>query len=239
MATDTGDSTLETVPIASGTVTVCWRPSRQARRISMRIDPRSGHVIITLPRGARRADGLALLRAHSAWVVAGLSRLPPVAELRHGGRVLLDGAALEIHHAPEARRGVWLEDGRLHVSGEQDFIARRVGAYLRAQAQLLLPARLGIQAGQAGLRPTQVRLRDTKSRWGSCSSDGTIMLCWRLVMAPREVQHYIIAHELAHLRHMNHGPDFWLLVDELTPHRRQAEKWLHTHGASLHRLVPA
>lgn len=183
----------------------------------MRIDPRSGHVIITLPRGARRADGLALLRAHSAWVAAGLSRLPPAAELRDGGQVLLDGRAREIRHCPDGRRGVWLEDGRLHVSGAQDFIARRVGAYLRAQAQVLLPARLGIQAEQAGLHPTQVRLRDTKSRWGSCSSDGSIMLCWRLVMAPQEVQHYIIAHELAHLRHMNHGPDFWLLVDELTP----------------------
>ncbi|BAK84103.1 M48 family metallopeptidase [Komagataeibacter medellinensis] len=239
MADGAGDRMLEVVPIASGTVTVRWRPSRQARRISMRIDPASGHVIITLPRGARKADGLALLRAHSAWVAAGLSRLPPATELRHGGTVLLDGIALEIRHAPEARRGVWLEDGRLHVSGAEDFIARRVGAYLRAQAQVLLPARLRLQAEQADLRPVQVRLRDTKSRWGSCSSDGTIMLCWRLVMAPQEVQHYIIAHELAHLRHMNHGPDFWLLVDRLTPHRRQAEKWLRANGAGLHRIVPA
>ena len=237
---DGADGSLqEVVPIASGTVTVRWRPSRQARRISMRIDAASGHVIITLPRGARKADGLALLRAHSAWVAAGLSRLPPVGELRHGGTVLLDGAALEIHHAPEARRGVWLEGGRLNVSGAESFIARRTGAYLRAQAQVLLPARLAIQSEQAGLRPRLVRLRDTKSRWGSCSSDGTIMLCWRLVMAPKEVQHYIIAHELAHLRHMNHGPDFWLLVDKLTPHRRQAEKWLRANGASLHRMVPA
>jgi len=230
---------VETVPIASGQVTVQWRPSRQARRISMRIDPRSGHVIITLPRGARKADGLSLLRAHSGWVAAGLSRLPPTPELCDGGYVLLDGQRYEIRHCPDARRGVWLEDGRLHVSGAEEFIARRVAAYLRAQAQVLLPARLRLLTEQCGLRPTQVRLRDTKSRWGSCSSDGAIMLCWRLVMAPQEVQHYIIAHELAHLRHMNHGPDFWLLVDRLTPHRRQAEKWLHANGASLHRMVPA
>ncbi|PYD68680.1 M48 family metallopeptidase [Komagataeibacter swingsii] len=228
----------EVVPIASGQVTVCWRPSRQARRISMRIDPRSGQVVITLPRGARRADGLALLRAHSAWVAAGLSRLPPPVALGHGGHVVLDGQRHEIRHCPDARRGAWLEDGVLHVSGTEEFVPRRVSAYLRAQAQARLPARLRAQAESCGLKPTQVRLRDTKSRWGSCSSDGSIMLCWRLVMAPLEVQHYIIAHELAHLRHMNHGPDFWLLVDSLTPHRRQAEKWLHDHGASLHRIAP-
>ncbi|WP_395369821.1 M48 family metallopeptidase [Komagataeibacter diospyri] len=229
----------EVVPIASGQVTVCWRTSRQARRISMRIDPRSGHVVITLPRGARKADGLALLRAHSAWVAAGLSRLPPPVDLRHGGHVVLDGQRHEIRHCPDARRGVWLEDGLLHVSGAEEFVSRRVGVYLREQAQSRLPVRLRAQAEACGLKPTQVRLRDTKSRWGSCSSDGSIMLCWRLVMAPQEVQHYIIAHELAHLRHMNHGPDFWLLVDRLTPHRRQAEKWLHDHGASLHRIAPA
>ncbi|RFD19204.1 M48 family peptidase [Komagataeibacter melaceti] len=229
----------EVVPIASGRVTVQWRSSRRARRISMRIDPLGGHVVITLPPGARRTDGLALLRAHSAWVAAGLSRLPPRTELRHGGHVLLDGQRHEIHHAPEARRGVWLEDGRLHVSGAEEFIARRAMAWLRAQADALLPARLRLQAAQGGFHPTQVRLRDTRSRWGSCSSDGSIMLCWRLVMAPQEVQHYIIAHELAHLRHMNHGPDFWQLVDRLTPHRRQAEKWLRAHGAGLHRIGAA
>ncbi|CAM3046811.1 M48 family peptidase [Komagataeibacter xylinus] len=231
------DNGLESVPIASGSVPVRWRVSARARRISMRIDPVAGHVVMTLPRAARRADGLALLRAHSGWVAAGLARLPPAAELRHGGHVLLDGQSREIVHCPEARRGAWLEEGRLHVSGAAEFISRRVMAYLRAQAQVLLPARLRLQAEASGLRPTQLRLRDTKSRWGSCSSDGSIMLCWRLVMAPQEVQHYIIAHELAHLRHMNHGPDFWLLVDQLTPHRRQAEKWLRANGASLHRLV--
>ena len=121
----------------------------------------------------------------------------------------------------------------IHVSGEAAFLVRRLLAFLREEARTRLGAGLDALSRQAGLRPTRLTVRDTRSRWGSCTADGAIMLCWRLIMAPPEVQHYVMAHELAHLRHMNHGPDFWMLVDRLTPHRRMAELWLHREGATL------
>ncbi|PYD46687.1 M48 family metallopeptidase [Novacetimonas pomaceti] len=223
----------ETVAIASGQVTVCWRRSTRARRISMRIDARSGHVVLTLPPRGRREDALALLRSHSSWVAANLARVPQAPRWRDGGHILLDGRPHAIRHCPQARRGVWIESDVVHVSGEAEFLVRRLTTFLREQARTRLGACLETLAREAGLRPARLTIRDTRSRWGSCTADGAIMLCWRLVMAPREVQHYVIAHELAHLRHMNHGPDFWMLVDRLTPHRRHAETWLRREGAVL------
>ncbi|EFG85964.1 M48 family metallopeptidase [Novacetimonas hansenii] len=223
----------ETVAIASRQVTVCWRRSARARRISMRIDARSGHVILTLPPRARRDDALALLRSHSAWVVANLARIPQAPRWHDGGQVLIDGRPHVIRHCPQARRGVWIEGEVIHVSGEAAFLVRRLLAFLREEARTRLGAGLDALSRQAGLRPTRLTVRDTRSRWGSCTADGAIMLCWRLIMAPTEVQHYVMAHELAHLRHMNHGPDFWMLVDRLTPHRRMAELWLRREGATL------
>ncbi|POF62823.1 hypothetical protein KMAL_15450 [Novacetimonas maltaceti] len=223
----------ETVAIASGQVPVCWRRSARARRISMRIDARSGHVILTLPPRARREDALALLRSHSAWVAASLARMPQAPRWHDGGEVLIDGRPHLIRHCPDARRGVWIEDDVVHVSGDAAFLVRRLSAFLREEARVRLGAALAALARQAGLRPTRLSIRDTRSRWGSCTADGAIMLCWRLVMAPPPVQHYVMAHELAHLRHMNHGPDFWMLVDRLTPHRRAAETWLRREGGAL------
>ena len=81
--------------------------------------------------------------------------------------------------------------------------------------------------------PSRLAIKDTATRWGSCSSEGVVMFSWRLVMAPAAVQHYVVAHELAHLRHLDHGQGFWILVDQLTPHRLEAEAWLKRHGPAL------
>ena len=82
----------------------------------------------------------------------------------------------------------------------------------------------------------RVVVKDTSSRWGSCTADGTVMFSWRLVMAPPEVQDYVVAHEVAHLRHMDHSRQFWALTAQLTPHRRAATAWLAAHGAGLMRV---
>jgi predicted metal-dependent hydrolase len=89
------------------------------------------------------------------------------------------------------------------------------------------------KCAQAGVSARRVTVKDTRSRWGSCAPDGTVMFCWRLVMAPDLVQDYVVAHEVAHLRHMNHGPRFWALVAELTEHRERAVAWLGLYGAGL------
>ena len=144
--------------------------------------------------------------------------------------------AHRIRHAPTARGGAFLLNQELHVTGAAEFLPRRVADFLRLEARRRLGALTIAKAGLIGTVPKRVTIKDTTSRWGSCAPDKSLALSWRLVMAPVFVQDYVVAHEVAHLRHMNHGPKFWALVDELTPHTKAAIPWLRAEGPRLLRI---
>jgi hypothetical protein len=226
----------EILALPHGPATILWRRSARARRVNLRIDPRGGQVIVTLPLRAGRAAGMALLADHAAWVAAGLAALPGAIRFADGASVPLDGVPTPIRHVPAGRGGVWLEGGEIHVAGEATFLPRRVATFLRAEARRRLARQAIAKAAAAGLQPRRITVKDTRSRWGSCGPDGTLMFCWRLVMAPPHVQDYVVAHEVAHLRHLNHGRQFWALVATLTPHAEAAIAWLHEQGAGLLRI---
>lgn len=224
------------VALPGGAVPVAWRRSGRARRVSLRIDPREARVVVTLPPRAGRAAGMAFLRAHADWVARSLARLPDAARLDDGGSVMLGGVTYPIRHVPGERGGAWIEAGAIHVAGGAEHVARRVCDLLRREAGRQLGAQAAAKAALAGLAVRRVAIKDTRSRWGSCAADGTLMFSWRLVMAPEHVQDYVVAHEVAHLRHMNHGQHFWALVGQLTPHLASATRWLASEGARLHRV---
>ena len=223
----------EYLQLGGGPATVCWRRSATARRVTLRIDATKGQVVVTLPMRAGRAAGMALLNDHAAWVAARLAALPEPAPFADGASVMLDGEAVPIRHASGSRGGAWLEDGALHVAGDAEFLPRRVHDFLRAEAKRRFTVQAMDKAASTGLAPKRITVKDTRTRWGSCSPDRVLMFCWRLVMAPPFVQDYVVAHEVAHLRHMNHQPEFWALTDTLSPHRTQAVAWLHEEGPRL------
>jgi predicted metal-dependent hydrolase len=223
----------EVLQLPRGPTAVQWRRSARARRISLRIDPRNSSVVVTLPARAGRAAGIALLTDHAAWVADRLAALPKAVIFADGAMVPLAGTPHRIRHVPAGRGGAWLDSGEIHVAGDPAFLPRRVADFLRAEARRRLTAMAAVKSAQAGLCARRVTVKDTSSRWGSCAPDGTVMFCWRLVMAPELVQDYVVAHEVAHLRHMNHGPRFWSLVAELTEHRERAVAWLGLYGAGL------
>ena len=225
----------ETVLLAHGPTPVIWRRSARARRVSLRIDTRSAAVVITLPTRAARAAGLRLLRDHAAWVGGKLSALPQALAFADASVVPVNGQPHAIRHLPGGCGGAWFAAGEIHVAGEAAFLARRVTDLLRAEAGRRLGALAGEMADAMTLRAARIAIRDTRSRWGSCSANGTVMFNWRLVMAPRDVQHYVVVHELAHLRHMNHGPEFWRLVAQWAPEMKSCVMWLRRHGADLMR----
>ena len=230
------DGGSEILALPQGPTRVRWRRNARARRVSLRIDPRGGGVIVTLPPRAGRAAGMALLMDHAAWVAARLAALPGAVAFADGAEVPLNGQPARIRHVPRGRGGAWLEAGEIRVAGEPEFLPRRVADFLRAEARRRLAPLAVAKAASAGLTPRRVTVKDTRSRWGSCAPDGTLMFCWRLVMAPPDVQDYVVAHEVAHLAHMNHGPRFWALVDRLTPHTEAGIAWLHANGAGLLRV---
>ena len=214
---------------------VVWRRNARARRIVLRIDAKAGGVVVTLPVRASRAAGEALLQKNAAWVATRLAALPAVAGFADGVSVSIDGVPHVICHVPEGR-GAWLEPGKLCVGGTQAFLARRVRDFLRAEAKRRFADQASVKAAQAGVAVGRVTVRDVKSRWGSCSPKAGLMFSWRLLMAPLFVQDYVIAHEVAHIRHLNHGAAFWALADTLSPHRAAAEAWLEREGPRLLRV---
>ena len=107
---------------------------------------------------------------------------------------------------------------------------------VRLAAERRLITSVGPHATALGVTPRAIRLKDTRSRWGSCAPDGTLAFSWRLVMAPDWVLDYVVAHEVAHLRELNHSARFWAHVDRLTPHRDAAVEWLRVEGPALLRV---
>lgn len=227
----------ETLTLPGGPTRVQWRRNARARRVSLRIDPTEGSVVVTLPPRAGKRAGMSLLMTHAGWVTDRLARLPAAIRFTDGATISLCGAPTLIRHVPTARGGAWLADGVVHVSGRPEFLCRRLTDFLRAEARRQFAALVSAKADLAAVQARRVVVKDTRSRWGSCAPDGTVALCWRLIMAPAFVQDYVVAHEVAHLRHMNHGPRFWALVEQLTPHTTAAMSWLRTDGARLQRIT--
>jgi predicted metal-dependent hydrolase len=225
----------ETITLAAppGECRVQWRPSARARHVSLRICPRAGAVVIILPPRAGRRAGLALLRANGAWALARLAALAPASPFADGGSVAIGGEAHVIRHDPEGLGGSVLRDGSLVVTGEAEFLPRRVTEFLRAEARRRIGVLATRHADMLGVAPRAIRLKDTRSRWASCAPDGTLAFSWRLVMAPGWVLDYVVAHEMAHLREMNHSARFWAQVARLSPHRDAAVAWLRANGPGL------
>lgn len=217
----------------SAIVTV--KRSSLARRISLRVDPAHGAVLM-LPAKASLAQGERFLLAHRVWLAEKLARLPGPVVLGDGASVPLLGVPHPIRHAPNARRGVWVEDGAVMVSGLAETVGRRVGDFLKDQAKREIVPRAHELAAKLGRKPGRITVKDTRSRWGSCSSAGDLAFSWRLVLAPEWVLSYVVGHEIAHLAEMNHSPAFWAVVEELVGDHRPPRRWLKAHGPGLHRF---
>ncbi|HYM01621.1 MAG TPA: SprT family zinc-dependent metalloprotease, partial [Stellaceae bacterium] len=141
------------------------------------------------------------------------------------------------HVARSGERGpVWIEGREIRVSGDEEHIARRVRDFLRERAREELGRRARRLAAQVDRKIGRITVRDTTTRWGSCSANGNLAFSWRLVMAPEAVLHYVVAHEAAHLVEMNHGPRFWKLVERLVPNFERQRDWLNNNRAWLLRI---
>jgi len=212
------------------------RRNRRSRHMILSLDAAEGVFRLTLPHGVTVAEGLDFAAQKRPWILARLKELPPRIAFTPGAVVPYLGEPHLIVHEPLARRGVWREGGRIHASGLAEHVARRVQDHLKKAARAEILSRTHDKARRIDRRVTRVSLRDPRTRWGSCSSDGAISFSWRLVLAPEEVLDYVIAHEVAHLVHQDHSRAFWRLVAALTPSVAGPQRWLKAHGPELHRF---
>ena len=211
------------------------RRSRQARRITLRIDAPRRMATLVMPYRASQNTALAFLTDNLEWLRERMAALPETVPFAPGQSVPLLGEPHLLMPAPGARRGVWAEDGVIQVSGPVEFFARRTGDFLKAEAKKRILAKAMPMAEKIGRDFHGLRIGDPKSRWGSCNSKGKLAFSWRLVMAPEPVLDYVVAHEIAHLREMNHSPRFWEWVKALHEDCVTPRRWLKAHGTALYR----
>lgn len=216
------------------TLPVVVRKRRRVRNITLRYQPLAHALSLTLPWQATVKQGLAFIETRREWVLTQLSRRALVVPFADGQTIMLRGRPCRLVHA--GGRGVVRLDGDcLIVPGQREFMARRVREWLIKRAREEILFRAHAKAGIIGGSIRKITLRDTRSLWGSCNRAGNLSFSWRLILAPESVLDYVVAHEVAHLKELNHGPRFWLLVEALCPHWRESRRWLKAHGSALHR----
>ncbi len=216
-------------------VPLAVRVHPRARHIGLVIDGAKCGVRLTLPPGVSVKAGLRFANKHADWLEAQLAGLPPRIPFAPGARIPLLGWTHEIRHVPEGRGGVWRQDGRVFVSGRPEHLARRIGDFLKREAREAIAPRVRDLAAEIDRKPGRITVREMKSRWGSCSSDGRLRFNWRLILAPEPILDYVVAHEVAHLVHMDHSRRFWRIVDGLCPKTAAARRWLAKNGNDLMR----
>lgn len=223
-----------TIQIDGLSIPLRVRRHPQARRLILRIDEDGAGAVVTIPKWASFAEGVDMAARKSSWIKHQLSkRLEPVA-FTDGIEVPFLGEPHVVAHMPTGR-GVLRLDGEIHVAGREEHLRRRLTDWFKAQARSEISERAHGKARDIDQRISRISIRDTRSRWGSCGGGGSLNFSWRLVMAPEHVLDYVVAHEVAHLVHRNHGEDFWALTDQLTERMDEARDWLNAFGRDLHR----
>ncbi len=212
-----------------------------ARRLTLRVSRTRRAVIVTLPVQCGIEEAGSFLTRNLDWVRERLNSLPAPIPFRDGMLIPLRGIAHRVVMPGELprRRVVRCIDAHpfheLHAPGDLPSAVKRLEHWFAEQARTDLQDRVSWHARRLGVKPSRLTIRDQTSRWGSCSTTGALSFSWRLVLAPHPILDYVAAHEVAHLREMNHGPRFWALVRQTCPGMDDAKRWLRMYGMDLHR----
>ena len=213
-------------------IPIILRRSARAKRISLRVSGLDGRVTLTLPLGLADQDGLDFAAQKRDWLRLQIGQKIDIHPVKAGALVPIEGRLRRVQ--PAAGRRVVLTDDQIQLPGSVDQLGVKMRGYLRALARDRLATASDGYAARLGRDYNRLTLRDTRSRWGSCSSQGALMYSWRLIMAPPDVLQYVAAHEVAHLSEMNHAPSFWALLGDLYGDYGPARRWLKENGAGLH-----
>lgn len=222
------------VRFSGRTVPIEIRRNPRSSRIKLRIE-RNSTVVLVLPTRVSEKAGMAFVQKELSWIIEKLTELPGPVPFEDGQYVPIAGILHQICHVPEQRGLVWTEDQNLFVTGRSEHVARRITDWLRKTARQEIAPKAQRFASEIDRPMKGVTVRDQKTRWGSCSTTGQLNFSWRLRLMPEYVMDYIVAHEVAHLCHMNHSEEFWFLVDQLNSDVIVAKKWLKENGSQLHR----
>lgn len=216
-------------------VAVTMRLNPRARRLIVKVHPSTGEISVIAPSQRALDRALDFAQGEAPWIARQLARVPKPVALGPGARLPYRGRE---HLVVRGDGGPVQQDGaacELRVSGRDEHVPRRLTDFLKREAKRVLEPKTHDYAARIDAKVRRVSVRDTASRWGSCSANKSISFCWRLILAPDFVADYVVAHEVAHLREMNHGPRFWKLVRTLVADIETPQAWLRKNGTMLHR----
>jgi len=215
-----------------------------ARRFTLRVRAATQDIVLTIPARSNLRDAEGFAHRHAEWIAHRVARLPERQFFVPDAEIPFRGAPHVLRHCPSRPSGgktgpVWIDASQkpatISVGGDLAHFERRVTDFFRREARRDIEAAARRHGAKVGRTPISITLKDTSSRWGSCSARGALNFSWRLILAPPFVLDYLVAHEMAHLRHHNHSEEFWQLTKSLCPATAKAEAWLKLYGAQLHR----
>lgn len=216
-------------------IEVYLRNNSSAKRYSLRISNKDNKVSLTLPRWSNLKEAKEFAQSQEEWMRKHLSqKLEPI-QINFGKYTLLDGKKILIRHG--SGKAVRVFNDELFVPGRDEELCGKLRAFYKTLARERLMKSSDYFAKILGCKIKSITLRDTTTRWGSCTSNGRLMYSWRLMMAPPEVQDYVAAHEVCHLIEMNHSPDYWKLVESVVPTYKSDRSWLKINGNLLHQYM--
>lgn len=208
--------------------------SPRAGKLTLRIDSKERLPVLSVPQRCPVKKAVDFVNFHKEWIFDSLKKIPDSKTFEDTETFSLFGRLVTICHNPKLRKGVFLENNILYVSGEKEFLHRRVRDFIKKQAKNIFYTKSQELAQKIGCRVKDVTIKDTKSRWGSCSSMCNINYSWRIALAPEFVINYLIAHEVSHLKHQDHSRNFWNCVRALEPECSRGRLWLKQHGKELY-----
>ena len=213
------------------------RPLKSARRFRLRFDEASGALKLTCPWRTSRKTALGWALDQREWIEAQLARAEPAEPFEPGATIPFEGEEVRIAWDERASRTATFAGGELRVGGPEAGVPRRIELFLKRRALDVMSREVREYAGKADVTASSVTVGDAGSRWGSCSSQGKIRLSWRLILAPPSVRRFVVAHEVAHLVHLDHSAAFKALEARLYgPGLAEAKTLLRRIGPRLRRV---
>jgi predicted metal-dependent hydrolase len=223
------------IEINGKAVVLSFRRNARCRRMVLRLTPDGAGVAITLPLRASVAEALRFVENSKDWIIKTMAARAPTVAFSDGQCVSYKGLPHTIRATGGKRGLVSCADTSIIVPGDHAHVPRRLRDWFSAQAKSELTFASQAYAAAMGVKFRRLTLRDQNTRWGSCSASGDLSYSWRLILAPPHVLDYVAAHEVAHLKEMNHGPRFWRLVITHCKTAKESRRWLREHGRELHR----
>lgn len=226
------------ITINAQAVPLVARVNRRAKRLILKVDPISGEIFVTAPTKSSIPEAIDFAIENSTWISRQMRTQRRAQPFCEHSTVPIYGVPHHIERRGGARSAIAIdgsdtENPTLRVGGEPAHINRRITDWMKREARTAFTERVSIHCATLGKYPSKIRIRDARTRWGSCSTAGVLNFTWRLIMAPPFVLDYVAAHECSHLLHMHHGPAFWREVARLGVDSRQAENWLKAEGPAL------